>query len=579
MLHSIKNGIVVVAGTLLLGLSPSAFSKPPNILLVVADDLGWTDLGSFGSEIPTPNLDALAENGVMFTDFHVSVSCSPTRSMLLTGTDNHLAGLGNMGELITSAQRGQPGYEGHLNDRVESLAEALKANGYHTYMAGKWHLGHDPEQFPAARGFDHSLSMLFGGASYWSDMFGMLAEQEPMAEYVLDHNRLTELPEDFYATRNYTDFLIDNIRQNLGDGKPFLAYLAFTAPHDPLHVPEPWKSVNKDKYNEGYEVLKEQRTKRAVELGIVPNNTTTPARHKMLKAWESLSPARKELEAKSMEVYAGMVQNMDYHFGRVTDYLKDVGEYDNTLVIFMSDNGANPWYSEDYPGNFGSEWFSQFDNSIDNIGEPMSHYAYGMGWGSASGGPLSMFKMTVAEGGIRSPLIIDAPGIQGGRQINTFAYVWDIMPTILDFANVGLPGNAPKETPTSNKGKGYRSGIVGSEYKAPEEATQATEDTKTLEPIRGKSLHAVLTGALASAYTDDEYIGGEMQDNKWVRQGNFKAVKVAPPYGPGKWELYNLSTDIGESNNLAKELPEMLKEMKAAWNDYAKEVGVVLKGD
>jgi len=178
-----------------------ANDRKPNILLVVADDMGWTDLGSFGSEIDTPNLDALARQGVKFTDFHVSVSCSPTRSMLLSGTDNHLAGLGNMGEMLRPEQRGKPGYEGYLNDRVVSLAEVLREGGYHTYMAGKWHLGHDPEQFPHARGFERSFSMLFGGASYWSDMFGMLAVHEEVAEYVLDDKRLEELPGDFYCQR------------------------------------------------------------------------------------------------------------------------------------------------------------------------------------------------------------------------------------------------------------------------------------------------------------------------------------------------------------------------------------------
>jgi arylsulfatase len=206
MIQRCKYLIVASAGMFLLSLAPAAFSKPPNFLLVMADDMGWTDIGRFGSEIDTPNLDALARRGVTFTDFHVSVSCSPTRSMLLSGTDNHLAGLGNMGEMLTPEQRGKPGYEGYLNDRVVSLAEVLRDGGYHTYMAGKWHLGHDPEHFPHARGFERSFSMLFGGASYWSDMFGMLAVHEEVAEYVLDDKRLEELPRDFYATRSYTDF-------------------------------------------------------------------------------------------------------------------------------------------------------------------------------------------------------------------------------------------------------------------------------------------------------------------------------------------------------------------------------------
>jgi arylsulfatase len=242
-----------------------ATDQRPNILLVVVDDLGWTDLGSFGSEIETPNLDVLAKQGVKFTSFYTSVSCSPTRSMLLTGTDNHIAGLGNMAELLTPEQRGKPGYEGHLNDRVVTLPEVLRASGYHTYMAGKWHLGHEPKNFPHARGFERSFSMLFGGASYWSDMSGLMSPHEEIAEYVLDDKRLKELPKDFYATRSYSDFLIESIRDNQSDGQPFLAYLAFTAPHDPLHVPEPWLSQYRGNYDDGYEVLKASGQRRQSE--------------------------------------------------------------------------------------------------------------------------------------------------------------------------------------------------------------------------------------------------------------------------------------------------------------------------
>ncbi len=527
-----------------LGVSQAgAADQRPNILLVVADDLGWTDLGSFGSEIDTPNLDALAQRGVKFTDFYTSVSCSPTRSMLLSGTDNHLAGLGNMGELITPEQRGKPGYEGHLNDRVISLAEVLRAGGYHTYMAGKWHLGHDPEYFPHARGFERSFSMLFGGASYWSDMFGLLAEQEEIAEYVLDDKRLEELPKDFYATRSYTDFLIESIRENRGDGKPFLAYLAFTVPHDPLHVPEPWLSKYRGNYDDGYEVLNAQRAAAAKQRGLVSGSAQMPERYHMVKAWDSLTKEQQALESRGMEVYAGMVNNMDYHFGRVVKFLKDIGEYENTIVIFLSDNGPNPWYSEDYPGNRGSKWFAQFDNSLENLGHPMSHYAYGMGWGSASAGPLDLFKMTVGEGGIRSPMLIAGPGVKGGRQVAAFSYVWDVMPTILELAGIAHP----------EKFQGRR-----------------------VERMRGKSLKDVLTGSAEAVYDEDDFVGGEMVNGKWMRQGSFKAVSVAPPYGSGSWHLYNVVDDPGETRDLAREQPETLRKLQAAWDRYAKDVGVVL---
>jgi arylsulfatase len=515
----------------------------PNILLVMVDDMGWTDLGSFGSEIETPNLDALAQRGVKFTDFHASVSCSPTRSMLLSGTDNHIAGLGNMGEMLKPEQRGKPGYEGYLNDRIVSLAEVLRTGGYHTYMAGKWHLGHNPENFPHARGFDRSFSMLLGGASYWSDMFGMLAEHEEVAEYVIDDKRLDKLPKDFYATRSYTDFLIDSIRQNKSDGKPFLAYLAFTSPHDPMHVPEPWLSKYRGRYNDGYEVLKAQRTAAAKQMGLVSDNASMPPRYPMVKAWDTLTKEQQALESRGMEVYAGMVNNMDYHFGRVINFLKDIGEYDNTIVIFLSDNGPNPWYSEDYPGNRGSEWYAQFDNSVENLGYPMSHYAYGIGWGSASAGPLDLFKMTVGEGGIRVPLVIAGPGVKGGQQVNSFSYVWDLMPTILELAEVPHP----------------------EQYQG-----------RQVERMRGKSLKGVLNGTAQGVYAEEDFIGGEMQNGKWMRQGNYKAISVAPPYGSGDWALYHIVGDPGETRDLATVQPELLKQLQMAWDRYAKDVGVVL---
>ncbi len=514
----------------------------PNILLIVADDLGWTDLGSFGSEINTPNIDRLAENGIKFTDFHVAQSCSPTRSMLLSGTDNHIAGVGNMAEGLTPEQKGKPGYEGYLNDRVVSLAEVMKEGGYHTYMAGKWHLGHEPEQYPYARGFEKSFSMLYGGASYWSDKSGLLAMQ-PKAKYVLDDKEVQELPKDFYATRNYTDYLMNAVRENQGDGKPFLAYLAFTAVHDPLHVPEPWLSQYKDKYDDGYKVLKQKRADSSRELGLIPADAPSHPLHHLAKSWESLSADEKAKEAKAMEVYAGMVSNMDYHVGRVINYLKDIGEYDNTIIIFLSDNGSNPWYTKEYPGNTGSDFIAQFDNSTEHIGKPMSHYAYGMGWGSACSGPLDLFKLSVGEGGIRSPLIISHPDIKGGRQTDAFSYVTDLMPTILEMTNLSHP----------------------SEYNG-----------KKVAPIRGKSISKILSGETERVYSKDDIIAGEMNNNKWVRMGAYKVTFVPKPYGDAEWKLYNIEKDPGETKDLSKENPELLQKLVKAWGNYADDVGVVI---
>ena len=238
----------------------------PNILLVMADDMGWTDLGSFGSEIDTPNLDALAQQGVKITDFHVSVSCSPTRSMLMSGNDNHIAGLGNMGELLTENQKGKPGYEGYLNDRIVTIAEVLRGGGYHTYMAGKWHLGHKKGNLPFDRGFERSFSMLIGGASHWADMLGIVPSDDP-AKYSQDGQFLESLPPDHYSSRSFADFLMNAIREDRGDGKTFLAYLSFQAVHDPVQVPEPWLSKYHGKYDDGYEVLKTRRWEAAKKIG------------------------------------------------------------------------------------------------------------------------------------------------------------------------------------------------------------------------------------------------------------------------------------------------------------------------
>jgi arylsulfatase len=514
----------------------------PNILLVVADDMGWTDLGSFGSEIATPNLDALADRGVKFTGFTVSVSCSPTRSMLLSGNDNHVAGLGNMGELLTKNQIGKPGYEGHLNDRVVSLAEVLRDGGYHTYLSGKWHLGHEKGSLPFDRGFERTFSMLNGGASHWADMHGILPMDDP-AKYTMDGEFLESLPPDFYSSRSYADFLIQVIRENRGDGKPFLAYLAFTAVHDPVQVPEPWLSKHRGKYDAGYEALKVNRWKAAKRVGVVPEAAKLAARHSMIEPWEDLDENERAVQARGMEVYAGMLEAMDYHYGRVVDFLKDIGEYDNTVIIFLSDNGANPWYSDDYPGAAEEEFRVKFDNSLENIGNPGSNYAYGTGFASSSGGPLNRFKMTVGEGGIRSPLLISGPGVKGGRQLGAFAYATDIMPTVLELAGLSYPA----------------------EFRG-----------RSVEPMSGRSMLPLLEGSKQAIYDSDEFVGGEMGGGRWMRQGDIKAVLIPKPYGPGVWQLFDVANDPGESKDLSKQMPKKLTALKAAWDEYAAEVGVVL---
>ena len=338
-----------------------AAEERPNILLVVADDLGWTDLGSFGSEISTPHLDRLAERGVLFTDFHVSVSCSPPRAMLMTGQDNHVAGLGNMAEFLTDKQKGQPGYEGYLNDRVVTLAEVLRQAGYHTYMSGKWHLGVEEGQMPFDRGFERSFSLLTAAASHFSSMRGIMPGNDP-AIFSRNGEYLKELPADHYSSRSYADDLMNSIRQNRDDGKPFFGYLAFQAVHDPIQVPEPWLSKYQGTYDEGYEALRQRRWEAARKLGIVPQDAKLAERHPLVTPWNELTEDEKKREVRGMEVYAGMLDAMDYHYGRVVNFLKDIGEYDNTIIVFLSDNGANPWHATQYPEADSPEFTKHFDN-------------------------------------------------------------------------------------------------------------------------------------------------------------------------------------------------------------------------
>ena len=375
-------------------------------------------------------------------------------------------------------------------------------------------------------------------------MGGVLAVTQEVAKYVQDYEVLESLPDDFYATRNYTDTLMEMIRSNRGDDKPFFAYLAYTAVHDPIHVPEPWLSLYKGKYDDGFAALKRKRAEGAKRIGVFPVDATPAELHPAAESWESLSSEEQAFHSKAMEVYAGMVANMDYHIGRTINFLKDIGEYENTVIIFFSDNGSNPLRNQDYsPGEAGEKYLSQFDNSTTSLGGPASHYAYGPGWGSASSGPLNYFKMTPGEGGIRSPLIIVGPGVKGQRQTDAFAYITDIMPTMLELAKL--------KHPTKYRGR-------------------------EVEPMRGRSISEVLTGSRAEVYNQDEAVGAEMGGGKWLRKGEYKAIKVPAPYGQKEWQLFNVSTDPGETKDLAKEYPAKLEELKDAWNSYAEEVGVVL---
>jgi arylsulfatase A-like enzyme len=524
--------------------------RRPNIVIILGDDLGFADIGMFGSEIKTPNLDALAREGVRFTNFYTHASCSPTRSMLLSGVDTHLNGLGNMSEFTAPNQMGLDGYEGNLNDRVATLPQLLKDAGYHTYMVGKWHLGKEPTQIPAARGFERDFTLLDGMGSYWDDW--NFSAANPKSLYTEDGRYLRSLPKDFYATKTYTDKLISYIDANHGDGKPFFAYVSHQAPHEPYHLPREWRSRHVGEYDKGWDALRQERLKRQIEMGIVPAGTQLAERMWFVPDSTLLAPAARAVMGKKMEIYAGLVENLDYHVGRLIDHLKQIGEYENTVFIVFGDNGAegNDLYeliagspgSRDYL--FAAIHWSQ--NNPNAWGDPGSWLAYGPAWAQVSMTPFSQYKAWLAEGGIRNALIVSGPGVKRpAGSINTQGtmHVADIMPTLLEVAGTSYP-------------KTYKG--------------------KDLPPALGKSWVPVLEGRAESPRTDQDVLAWELFGNRAVRQGSWKLRWEWRPLGRGDWELFDLAADPGELKDLAAEHPDKLKQMVALWDNYVRTSNVVL---
>ena len=523
------------------GESTSAPPKRPNILLIVADDLGYSDIGTFGGEIDTPTLDSLAKEGLQLTNFHVLPTCSPTRSVLMSGMDNHQAGLGTMGELKTPEMEGQPGYAGYLNFEVAALPAVLKAEGYHTYMAGKWHLGDEEATSPYARGFEQTFNLDQGGGSHWNDR-KPLSPTQPMT-YRLNGKPVESLPEDFYSTRYYTDTLVQFIKQNHGDGKPFFAYLSYTAPHDPLHAPQEYIDKYKGKYDEGWDVLRETRLQRLKDLGLIHKDAKPFPRLPSVKPWDQMSAKERAEAARDMEVYAAMIDYLDEQIKRVFDYLKGIGEYDNTMIVFFSDNGANGARPTAYPGQT-SEYLNAFDNSLGNRGLAKSYIDMGPGWAQASMSPSRMFKAFTAEGGIKSPMLVKLPGkmSNGGTMNHSFFHVRDMMPTFLEIAG----------------------------------ATHSQQfDGRQVRAMQGQSVLNLWEGKVQSPYLGANNVGYEMFGLKAYFMGDWKILWMPKPFGPGEWELFNLKKDPAELNNLSQQHPDKLKDMVGRWEQYKKNNNVL----
>jgi len=578
------------------GAKPLAAGSRPNILLIVADDLGYNDVGMFGSEIHTPNIDKLARNGTILTNYYTAPLCAPTRAMLMSGTDSHRAGEG----LIDMQVGGAPGYEGYLNHRVVSLATRLSEVGYHTYMSGKWHLGYEEDQSPRTHGFERSFVLTGGGADHFGSRQGAIR-----ASYREDGKLVESLPQNFYSSTYYADKMISYLKEQPSDGKPFFAYLAFTAPHTPLQAPEEDIARQRGRYSEGYEVLRQRRFAAWKAAGFAPADAMLPNLAPDYKPWESLSPEEQARSAHRMEVYAAMVERLDYEIGRVLKDLQESGQLDNTLIMFQSDNGPEG-------GGPGPEGGAALGS-------------VGPGWAAAGAAPFYLRKFYTGEAGIRVPAIVSAPalGVPVGRD-DAVLIVSDVAPTFLELAGADPAAHAKQPNVLPITGRSFTGVLRGDNrlnkrgaddvlgWEHGGQAAIRKGDWKLLwvgetqiftsraAPMMGPPPGGPAAGAgpipPGVGALPNPGNGPNANPNRGSGQGAPSAARPMPfmapiplpqlraggpagdPVGPGgPWRLFNLRDDPAELHDLSKKHPEVMAQMLAEWNRYVADNGVIVK--
>ncbi len=498
-------------------------SNRPNFIIIMADDMGYSDIGSYGGEIDTPNLDRLADNGLRFTGFYNTARCCPTRASLLTGLYAHKAGMGRMVSSIDSNPKLGP-YQGFLNDSSLTIAEALGDAGYRTYMSGKWHVGEKSEHWPRQRGFDRYFGLISGASSYYE----IIKDQPKVRQMALDNDLWDPPSEGFYMTDAISDYATKFLREHHSDnsGDPFFLYVAYTAPHWPLHALPEDIAKYKGRYSEGWEVLREERYQRMLDMDLIDKRYDLSERPSRISTWEDAE--NKADWERRMEVYAAMIDSMDQGIGRILQALEESGEMDNTLILFLADNG----------GCAESIVSRKLNNPEIPVGERGSFVAYKEPWANASNTPFRLYKKWVHEGGIASPLIAHWPdGIESqGSLTAQVGHVIDLMPTLLDLAGATYP---------------------------------QTRNGHEIAPLDGKSLAPILAGNHRRGHNQIfwEHIG-----NRAVRQGNWKLV-FDEKYVK-EWELYNLAADPTEIRNLASRNPRKAKKLRLIWEEWAENVGV-----
>lgn len=510
------------------GLESAKPATRTNVLLILADDMGYSDIGCFGSEIKTPNLDKLAQNGVRFSQFYNAARCCPTRASLLTGLYQHQAGVGDMVNDL-----GYPSYQGYLNTTSVTLGEVLKMNGYNTYMSGKWHVGNRPETLPRKRGFDRYFGLIDGAGSYFERIPYRPNQQAP--RLMLDDADYDPPKLGFYMTNAITDYALQFLEEEKSKKEPFFMYLAYTAPHWPLHALPEDIAKYRGKYMKGWDVLRKERFERMKKMGLLDASCQLSPRDANSPDWESLSPDDQKMWDLRMAVYAAMIDRLDQNIGRMVTQLEKMGELNNTLIIFLSDNGGC---------HEGTKNKGNFIRTTGETGAPDSFDAYEFPWANVSNTPFRMHKHWVHEGGISTPFIAFYPEkIKGGKLVHQPGHITDLMTTFVDFAGGKYP-----ETFNGNR----------------------------ITPMEGTSLKAAFSGKKLQRQRPVfwEHEGNRaMRDDDWklVSQYDYKQKKFMD------WELYNLKSDRSELTDLSAQQAERKKRMIQEYETWADRVGVISK--
>lgn len=521
---------------LILLVTASAAAEPPprrpNVLVVMIDDLAFTDFGTYGGEARTPTIDQLAARGAMFASHHTSPLCSPSRAMLLTGVDNHRTGLATIEEVIPPEHAGAPGYSLHLEPGVQTIATRLERAGYRTYMTGKWHLGHGPGDLPVDHGFDRSLALDASGADNWAP--------KPYMPYYdtapwFEDGEPAKMPAEFYSSTLLVDRMIDYLKADAGKQEPFFAYLAFQGVHVPVQAPAEYTAHYAGRFDDGWEVLRRERWERAKALGLIPADAPFVPAPSRLRTWTSLDDDERRIYAKSMQVYAGMIEAMDYELGRLLDHLASTGALENTIVVVTSDNGPEPSDPVHTPGMGTWMALNGYSWKLEGLGERGSLGFIGPEWAAAASSPGQLFKFYTTEGGLRVPLVMAGPGVAAQTRVMTPSFVTDVGPTILEMAGVAEEGGIP---------------------------------------MTGRSLGPVLRGEAERTHPTNTGVGVEVAGNVALFKGDLKLVRNMPPYGDGEWHVFDVARDPGETADLAPARPELVAELRRDYDAYVQEMGV-----